>query len=53
MERPEGNQDAALMPRDVAVVPRSTIANVDLFVKQYIQGLLPIPPYMSFPGPAL
>lgn len=53
LEHPEANQDAALMPRDVIVVPRSGIANVDLFVKQYIQGILPIPPYMSFPGPAL
>ena len=53
MDHPEGNQDAALMPQDVIIVPRSGIANVDLFVKQYIQGLLPIPPYFSFPGPAL
>jgi polysaccharide export outer membrane protein len=53
MSHPERSEDAVLMPRDVIVVPRSTIANVDLFVKQYIQGLLPVPPYMSFPGPAL
>ena len=53
MDHPEKGADAVLMPRDVIVVPRSTIANVDLFVKQYIQGILPVPPYMSFPGPAL
>jgi polysaccharide biosynthesis/export protein len=53
MDHPEKGEDVALMPRDVIVVPRSTIANVDLFVKQYVQGLLPIPPYMSFPGPAI
>jgi polysaccharide export outer membrane protein len=53
MASPEKNEDVGLMPRDVIVVPRSTIANMDLFVKQYIQGLLPIPPYMAFPGPAL
>lgn len=41
--------DVALMPADVLVVPRSAIANVDLFVKQYIQNLLPIPPYMTVP----
>jgi len=41
--------DVALMPADVVVVPRSAIANVDLFVKQYIQNLLPIPPYMTVP----
>jgi polysaccharide export outer membrane protein len=53
MDHPEQGQDVALMSRDVVVVPRSGIANVDLFVKQYIQGILPIPPYVSFPGPAL
>jgi len=53
MASPERNEDVGLMPRDVIVVPRSTIANIDLFVKQYIQGLLPIPPYMAFPGPAI
>jgi polysaccharide export outer membrane protein len=42
-------EDVALMPRDVLVVPRSKIANVDLFVKQYLQGLMPIPPYLSLP----
>ncbi len=53
MDHPEKSDDAVLMPRDVVVVPRSKIANVDLFVKQYIQGILPVPPYMSFPGPAI
>jgi protein involved in polysaccharide export with SLBB domain len=46
-------QDVALAPRDIVVVPRSGIASVDLFVKQYIQGLLPFPPYVSFAGPAM
>lgn len=50
---PAKDEDLALMPHDILVVPRSTIANVDLFVKQYITGVLPIPPYVSFPGPAL
>jgi protein involved in polysaccharide export with SLBB domain len=45
--------DVALAPRDIVVVPRSGIASADLFVKQYIQGLLPFPPYMSLAGPAL
>jgi len=50
---PGSGQDVALAPRDIIVVPRSGIASVDLFVKQYIQGLLPFPPYMSFAGPAM
>jgi protein involved in polysaccharide export with SLBB domain len=41
--------DVALMPSDVVVVPRSKIANLDLFVKQYIQGLLPFQPYLPIP----
>jgi polysaccharide biosynthesis/export protein len=45
--------DVALLPADVLVVPRSPIANVDLFVKQYIQGLMPFPPYLAVPVPAL
>jgi protein involved in polysaccharide export with SLBB domain len=43
------SEDVALMPRDILVVPRSTIANVDLFVKHYMQDLMPIPPYLALP----
>jgi protein involved in polysaccharide export with SLBB domain len=53
MQHPERGEDVALMSRDVIVVPRSGIANLDLVVQQYIRGLLPIEPYLSFPGPAL
>jgi protein involved in polysaccharide export with SLBB domain len=49
----DAGEDVALMSRDIIVVPRSGIANADLFVKQYIQGLLPIPPYFAFAGPAM
>lgn len=45
--------DVALMPYDILVVPRSRIANIDLFVQHYIRGVLPIEPYLSFPGPPL
>jgi len=43
-------EDVALMPRDILVVPRSKIANIDLFVKQYMQDILPIPPYLAIPA---
>jgi protein involved in polysaccharide export with SLBB domain len=39
-EHPE--QDVPLHPYDVVFVPRSTIANVNLFVEQYIRNNLPI-----------
>ena len=48
-DTPDKGEDVALMPRDTIVVPRSKIANADLFVKQYIRDLLPVQPYLS-PG---
>ena len=44
---PDKGEDVMLMPHDTLVVPRSKIANVDLFVKQYISDLLPVQPYLS------
>jgi protein involved in polysaccharide export with SLBB domain len=41
--------DVALMPSDIVVVPRSPIADLDLFVKHYIKNLLPIDTYMPLP----
>ena len=46
---PDKGEDVMLMPHDTIVVPRSKIANADLFVKQYIRDLLPVQPYLS-PG---
>ncbi|MGH7986037.1 MAG: polysaccharide biosynthesis/export family protein [Candidatus Binataceae bacterium] len=48
---PSGGEDLALMPRDILVVPRSSIGSVDLFVKQYIRDMLPVEPYMSASAP--
>jgi protein involved in polysaccharide export with SLBB domain len=44
-------QDIALLPNDILVVPRSTIGRMDLFVKQYIRDLLPVQPYLSVNTP--
>jgi len=44
---PDKGEDVMLMPHDTLVVPRSRIANMDLFVKQYIRDLLPVQPYLS------
>jgi protein involved in polysaccharide export with SLBB domain len=49
MEQPSSGEDVALLPRDIVVVPRSTIANINLFIKHYIRNNLPIQPYASFP----
>lgn len=49
VKNPGAGDDVALMSQDVVVVPRSTIANVDLFVKQYIRDALPVEPYLTPP----
>jgi protein involved in polysaccharide export with SLBB domain len=36
-------EDIALMPSDTIFIPRSTIAEVNLFVEQYITKLIPVP----------
>jgi polysaccharide biosynthesis/export protein len=48
-ETPDKGEDVMLMPHDTLVVPRSKIANVDLFVKQYVRDVLPVQPFLSFP----
>jgi protein involved in polysaccharide export with SLBB domain len=46
-KKPGTVEDVALMPRDVVVVPKSGIANADLWVKQHIRDVLPVEPYIS------
>ena len=46
---PDKGEDIALASRDILVVPRSTISNMDLFIKKYIRDLLPIQPYATVP----
>ena len=49
--KPDHGDDLALLPSDILVIPRSKIANADLFVKQYIRDLLPIQPYLAGSAP--
>ena len=42
------NQDMRLQPLDTVIVPRSDIAQVDLWVEQYFRDLLPAAPSTSF-----
>ncbi len=46
-DNPATGEDLALESRDIIVVPRSRIANVDEFVEQYIRDILPVQPYIS------
>jgi protein involved in polysaccharide export with SLBB domain len=46
-KNPGSAEDVALLPRDVVVVPKSGIANADLWVKQHIRDVLPVEPYIS------
>jgi len=44
-------QDAALLPSDVIVVPRTTIGNLNVWVTQYIRNMLPMEPYIGINPP--
>jgi hypothetical protein len=44
-------QDIALLPNDIIVVPRSTVGNLNLFIKQYFRDMLPVQPYLSVGPP--
>lgn len=46
-QKPDG--DVLLKPYDVVYVPRSKIANANLWVQQYIRDMLPINPGLSIP----
>lgn len=46
---PGSEEDIALAPRDILTVPRSGIANLDLWVAQYVRNLLPVQPYAPLP----
>lgn len=46
-KKPGSAEDVALAARDVVVVPKSGIANADLWVKQHIRDILPVEPYIS------
>jgi polysaccharide export outer membrane protein len=50
-DTPDKGEDVMLMPHDTLVVPRSKIANMDLFMKQYVRDLLPVQPYITPPIP--
>jgi protein involved in polysaccharide export with SLBB domain len=45
--KPEG--DVLLQPYDIVFVPRSKIANANLWVQQYIRDMLPINPGLAIP----
>jgi polysaccharide export outer membrane protein len=48
IKQAEFARDVALAPADIVFVPRSTIANVNLFVEQFFKNNTPIPVYLGF-----
>ena len=46
-KEPGTGEDVALLSHDIVVIPRSKIANADLWVKQHIRDILPVEPYIS------
>ncbi len=45
--------DVPLRPSDIVVVPRSRVANANLFVKQYFRDMLPVEPSTIMTGAAI
>ncbi len=48
LKHAEFDKDVALAPSDIVFVPRSGIANVNLFVEQWFRNNIPIPIYLGF-----
>jgi polysaccharide export outer membrane protein len=48
LKKAEFDRDVALAPSDIVFVPRSGIANVNLFVEQWFRNNIPIPIYLGF-----
>ena len=48
LKHAEFDRDVALAPSDIVFVPRSGIANVNLFVEQFFRNNIPIPIYLGF-----
>ena len=48
LKHAEFDRDLALAPSDIVFVPRSGIANVNLFVEQWFRNNIPIPIYLGF-----
>jgi protein involved in polysaccharide export with SLBB domain len=48
LKKAEFERDVALAPSDIVFVPRSGIANVNLFIEQYFKNNMPIPIYLGF-----
>jgi polysaccharide export outer membrane protein len=48
LKHAELERDVALAPADIIFVPRSAIANVNLFVEQYFRNMWPVPLYIGW-----
>ena len=48
LKHAEFERNVALAPADILFVPRSGIANVNLFVEQFFRNNIPIPVYLGF-----
>ena len=48
LKHAEFQRDVALAPSDIVFVPRSGIANLNLFMEQFFRNNVPIPVYLGF-----
>ena len=49
LDQKSNEEDVALLPSDVVLVPRSGIAQFDLDVKQYVRDAMPVEVYAAPP----
>jgi polysaccharide export outer membrane protein len=49
MNQKDNEEDIALLPSDVVIVPRSGIAQFDLNIKQYVRDALPLETFIAPP----
>jgi polysaccharide biosynthesis/export protein len=50
-KNPDSGEDVALETRDIVVVPKSGIANLDKWMNQYVREMLPVNPYIAADAP--
>jgi polysaccharide export outer membrane protein len=48
LKHAEFQYDVALAPADIVFVPRSVVANLNIFIEQFFRNNLPIPVFLGF-----
>ncbi len=49
LDQKDNEEDVALLPSDIVIVPRSGVAQFDLNMKQYVRDALPVEMFIAPP----